>query len=57
MDIWPILYVHHKSGTIGMYEVCYSSEEEARAKIAELESEENGFEYATNAITLEMKWH
>ena len=52
MEVFPILFIHSQTGTVGAYEERYPTLVEAEAKIRELESEEDGFEYHTNKLVL-----
>jgi len=57
MEIFPILFIHHDSGVIGMYEKCFATLELAEAKIEELNAEGKGYEYVTKSIKLEVTWN
>lgn len=55
MEIFPILYIHGKTGTVGMYSICFSTEKEAREAIEILQHENVEFEYHTHALELKLE--
>lgn len=56
MDVWPIMFINHDTGVVGMYSICYTSEAEAEAEIASLKAEGSDFEYITKSLTLQVTY-